>query len=106
MPAVWGMTTRQSPVGVLGPGHAITRYEAVRLHTVDAARFVGDGQVRGTLAPGKLADFAAYPADPLTCTAGVLAGLLPVLTVVGGRPRHDPNGLATPGGAPGAETSS
>ena len=106
MPAVWGMTTRQSPVGVLGPGHAITRYEAVRLHTVDGARFVGDGQVRGTLSPGKLADFAAYPADPLTCTADVLAGLLPVLTVVGGRPRHDPNGLATPGGAPGAETSS
>src|SRR6516162_10101866 len=73
MPAVWGMTTRQSPVGVLGPGHAITRYEAVRLHTADAARFVGDGQVRGTLAPGKLADFAAYPADPLTCTTDVLA---------------------------------
>ena len=106
MPAVWGMTTRQSPVGVLGPGHAITRYEAVRLHTVDAARFVGDGQVRGTLSPGKLADFAAYPADPLTCTADVLAGLLPVLTVVGGRPRHDPDGLATPGGAPGADASS
>ena len=93
MPAVWGMTTRQSPVGVLGPGHAITRYEAVRLHTADAARFVGDGPVRGILAPGKLADFAAYPADPFTCPDDELAGLLPVLTVVGGRPRHDPRGL-------------
>ena len=28
-----GMTTRSSPVGPLGPGHAITRYEAARLHT-------------------------------------------------------------------------
>ena len=45
-------------------------------------------------------------ADPFACAADVLAELLPVLTVVGGRPRHDPNGHATPGGAPGADTSS
>jgi predicted amidohydrolase YtcJ len=106
MPAVWGMTTRKSPVGVLGPGHAITRYEAVRLHTADAARFVGDGHVRGTLAPGKLADFAAYAADPFTCTADELAGLEPVLTVVGGRPRHDPGGLAARSNTPGADPTS
>ena len=93
MAAIWGMTTRRIPVGVLGPGHAITRYEAARLHTADAARFAGDGQTRGTLAPGKLADFADYPADPLTCPADELRGLSPVLTVVGGRPRHDPRGL-------------
>ena len=95
MRAVWGMTTRQSPVGALGPGHAITRYEAIRLHTADAARFVGDGPIRGILAPGKLADFAAYPADPFSCPDDQLAGLLPVLTIVGGRPRHDPRGLIT-----------
>jgi predicted amidohydrolase YtcJ len=74
------------------------------LRTADAARFVGDGHVRGTLAPGKLADFAAYTADPFTCTADELAGLEPALTVVGGRPRHDPGGLAgginTPGAGP------
>ena len=93
MPAIWGMTTRQSPVGVLGLGHVITRYEAVRLHTADSARFTGDGHIRGTLAPGLLADFAAYPADPLTCPIDELRGLQPVLTVVGGRPRHDPRGL-------------
>jgi predicted amidohydrolase YtcJ len=93
MASVWGMTTRQSPVGVLGPGHAITRYEAARLHTADAARFAGDEQIRGTLALGMLADFAAYRADPLTCPIDELRGLRPVLTVVGGRPRHDPHGL-------------
>ena len=99
MASVWGMTTRQSPVGVLGPGHAITRYEAVRLHTADAARFAGDEQIRGTLALGMLADFAAYRADPLTCPIDELRGLRPVLTVVGGRPRHDPHGLVA-GGTP------
>ena len=103
MLAVWGMTTRQSPVGVLGPGHAITPYEAVRLYTAGAARFVGDGEVRGILGPGRFADFAAYPADPLSCPVDELAGLEPVLTVIGGRTRYDPRGL-TPGGdtLPGA----
>jgi predicted amidohydrolase YtcJ len=100
MASVWGMVTRQSPAGVLGPGHAITRYEAVRLHTADAARFAGEGHLRGTLALGKLADFAAYPTDPLSCPIDELRGLLPVLTVVGGHPRHDPHGLATRGGTP------
>jgi predicted amidohydrolase YtcJ len=93
MAAIWGMTTRQSPVGLLGPGHAITRYEAARLHTADAARFAGNDDIRGTLGPGKLADFAAYPADPLTCPLDQLRGLQPVLTVVGGRARHDVRGL-------------
>jgi len=97
MAAIWGMTTRQSPVGPLGPGHAITRYEAARLHTADAARFAGDEQIRGTLAPGKLADFAAYPADPLSCPVDELRGLQPALTVVGGFPCHDPHGLTTRG---------
>jgi predicted amidohydrolase YtcJ len=93
MGSMWGMATRQSPIGVLGPRHAISRYEAARLHTADAARFVGDGDIRGTLAPGMLADFAAYRADPLTCPVDQLPDLLPALAVIGGRARHDPDGL-------------
>ncbi len=94
------MTTRQTPLGILGPGHAITRYEAVRLHTADAARFASEGHLRGTLALGKLADFAVYPADPLSCPIDELRGLLPIFTVVGGHARHDPHGLVTRGGTP------
>jgi len=45
------------------------------------------------LAPGRLADFAAYPANPFTYPEDELARLLPVLTAIGGRPRHDPRGL-------------
>jgi predicted amidohydrolase YtcJ len=100
MAAIWGMTTRRSPIGALGPGHAISRYEAARLHTADAARLAGDGQIRGTLVPGKLADFAAYPADPLTCPIDQLRELQPMLTVVAGHPRHDPSRLLTRGHRP------
>jgi predicted amidohydrolase YtcJ len=100
MASLWGMATRQSQLGVLGPGHAITRYEGTRLHTADAATFVGDGSVRGALAPGRFADFAAYRADPLTCPIDLLSGLQPVLTVIGGQPFHDADGLITARDAP------
>ena len=51
--------------------------------------------------------FKAMAADPFTCPAEALAGQLLVLTVIGGRPPQDPNGLAMRGGAlSGAGTSS
>lgn len=73
-------------------------YEAARLHTAGAARLTGDAKIRGTLAPGKLADFTGWPTDPLSCPVEELAGLLPVLTVVGGRVRHHVHGLTVRGG--------
>ena len=45
----------------------------------------------GSITPGKLADLAGYPADPLTADPDDLAGLTPAFTVVGGRPVHDPD---------------
>ena len=67
-----GMTTARTS-RVLGPGHAITRHEAARLHTADAARFVGDGEIRGTLTPGKLASSpiptTRSPARSTSCPA-------------------------------------
>ncbi len=79
------MTTRQTPAGVLGPGHAISREEAVRLYTTAGARLLGQP---GTLTPGAPADLAAYPADPLACEPDQLLSLRPALTVTGGRVVH------------------
>ena len=93
MASLWGMTTRQTPVAAVGPEHAISRYEAARLHTADAARFVGEESIRGSLAPGMFADFAAYRSDPLSCPIDELALLLPALTVVGGVAVHDPESI-------------
>jgi hypothetical protein len=64
------------------------------IHSMAEPREAGAGQVRGILGPGRL---AAYPADPLSCSLDELAGLGPVLTVIGGRTRYDPHRL-TPGG--------
>ncbi len=82
--AVSGMTTRATPAGVLGPGHAITREEALRLYTVGGARFLGGGAA-GTLVPGAPADLAVYRADPFTCSVEGLPGLSPAVTVIAGR---------------------
>jgi predicted amidohydrolase YtcJ len=82
--AVAGMTTRVTPAGVLGPEHAITRQEALRLYTVAGARFLG-GETAGALVPGAPADLAAYRADPFTCPGEQLAGLSPAVTVINGR---------------------
>ena len=48
------------------------------------------------LAPGMLADLVAYTADPFTAPIGTVAGLLPELTIVGGRPVHDTHQLLRP----------
>jgi predicted amidohydrolase YtcJ len=82
--AVSGMTTRATPAGVLGPEHAISREEALRLYTVAGARFLG-GETAGALVPGAPADLVAYGANPFTCPDEQLPGLSPAATVIGGR---------------------
>jgi predicted amidohydrolase YtcJ len=93
MTSVWGMTTRQTVLGVRGAGHAITREEAVALHTVNAARLLGETESRGSLAPGMLADLTLWRVDPLSCDEEELRTLQPELTLVGGRAVHDPRAL-------------
>ncbi|WP_405970114.1 amidohydrolase [Streptomyces sp. NBC_00988] len=85
MRSVYGMTTRQTVIGVKGPEHAITYDEALTLHTVNAARLCGDQDLRGTLAPGRLADLTVWDQDPAHCPSEALRDLNPVHTIVGGR---------------------
>jgi predicted amidohydrolase YtcJ len=96
MASLAGMVTRDTRAGVLGAPHAITRQEAALAHTAGAARLLGEQRLRGTLAPGMLADLVGYAADPFTAPIGTVAGLLPELTIVGGRPVHDRHQLLRP----------
>ncbi|MFI9274409.1 amidohydrolase [Kitasatospora sp. NPDC052896] len=85
MTSVWGMTTRQTVAGPQGAQHAITRAEAIALHTGNAARLLGESAQRGSLRVGALADLTLWPTDPLTCPERELAALRPLRTVLGGR---------------------
>jgi len=85
MMSVWGMVTRQTRAGILGPEHAIEVATAIRLYTSDAARLIGESDRLGTLESGKLADVVAYRRDPMNIPIGELPSLHPAFTMVGGR---------------------
>jgi len=82
--AISGMTTRATPAGVLGPEHAISREEALRLYTAAGAQFLA-GEPAGTLVPGAPADLVTYRTDPFTCPEEELPALSPAATVIAGR---------------------
>jgi hypothetical protein len=65
------------------PGQRLTRAEAVRVATMGGARLAHQEDKKGSLEPGKHADFTAYDVDPLAVTD--LAGVRPILTVSLGR---------------------
>jgi predicted amidohydrolase YtcJ len=65
------------------PAQRLSRAEALHLCTTGGARLAHQDDKKGTLEPGKHADFAAYDVDPLV--AEDLAGVRPVLTVSLGR---------------------
>jgi predicted amidohydrolase YtcJ len=65
------------------PSQALSREEAVRICTTGSARLAHQEDKKGTLEPGKHADFAAYDVDPLQ--ADTLEGIRPILTVSLGR---------------------
>ena len=85
MASVWGMVTRQTRAGVLGPEHAIDVRTAIRLYTSDAARLLGESDRLGSLQPGRRADLVAYRNDPMNVPPDQLRSLRPALTMIGGR---------------------
>jgi predicted amidohydrolase YtcJ len=65
------------------PGERLSRFEAIRLHTIGSARLAHQEEKKGSLGRGMHADLVAYDADPFEAQA--LEGLAPVLTVSLGR---------------------
>ena len=90
MRSIWGMTTRQTVIGVQGPQHAITYDEALALHTTMAADLNHESGLRGVLTPGRLADLTIWDRDPALCEGDELRDLTPTHTLLGGRLVHGP----------------
>ena len=65
------------------PQQRLGREEAVRVFTLGSARLAHQEDKKGSLEPGKHADFAVYDVDPLEVAR--LEGIRPVLTVSLGR---------------------
>jgi predicted amidohydrolase YtcJ len=78
---------------VLGPEWAITPAEAFACYTRGSAYLSFDEHRRGSLEPGKLADFVILGADPLRVPPDEIKDIVVVETVVGGRTDYRGDGL-------------
>ena len=84
---VWQAVARESLYTgeTIAPRQRLTREEALRCATAEGAWLSFEEDDKGTIEPGKLADFAVLSDDPLACPEAALRDITAVLTVVGGR---------------------
>lgn len=82
----YSAVTRKTVYGrTLGADERVSREEALRLYTIDAARVTFEDDEKGSLTPGKLADVAVLDRDILAVDEDEIGGARAVLTLVGGR---------------------
>ena len=68
-----------------GDNQRVSRLEALRMLTIDAAWLSFDEKRKGTIQTGKLGDLAILTADPLTCPEDKIHAIRAVTTIVGGK---------------------
>jgi predicted amidohydrolase YtcJ len=92
--SIWGLVTRGTrTAGIQGPQYRVDTYTAIRLYTAAGGQLLREEPGTGILAPGAYADVVGFRADLLDCPVDDLPSQQPALTLVGGRPVHDPDGL-------------
>jgi len=69
----------------LHPEEALTREEVIRLYTINGAYLTFEEHIKGSLEPGKLADFIILDRDILTCPVDEIADTVVLETWVGGK---------------------
>jgi len=83
---MWMAVTRKTVGGaVLNPEQCIDRMEALRMWTLDGAYGMFDEAKKGSIEPGKLADFAVIDKDYWECPVDEIKDIEVLLTVVDGR---------------------
>ena len=83
---IYGEVTRGTGWGgKLGPNQGISREDAIRSVTINGAYTTFEEQVKGSIEPGKYADFVVLSGDILKVPAGKIRDLKVLATVLGGR---------------------
>ena len=84
------MVNRRTASGEpFNPAEAITAEEALRAWTWGSAYASRQEHVKGSIAPGMLADLVVLSEDPTAVSPERIAGLAVLATIVGGHLRHD-----------------
>ncbi|MFL6763389.1 MAG: amidohydrolase [Sphingomicrobium sp.] len=95
---IYGEVTRGTGWGGrLGPNQGISRAEAIKSVTINGAYTSFEEKVKGSIEPGKYADFVVLSGDILTVPPESIKNLKVLTTVLGGRPVYG----ELPGGATG-----
>lgn len=90
--------TRRTETGrIFGPDQRVTREQALRMMTVEAAKLHREESFKGTLEVGRLGDLAVLSADYFSCAEEHIPAIRSVLTVVGGRVVHRDDGTGRTG---------
>ena len=83
---MWMAITRKTSDGtVYNPEQKINREEALRMWTMNAAYLSFEEKVKGSLEPGKHADFVIIDRDILTCPEDELREIQVLETVLAGK---------------------
>lgn len=83
---MWMVVTREAADGsVHNPEQMVSREQALRMWTWNAAYISFDEDVKGSLEPGKYADFVVLDRDILTCPVDEMRETRALETVLGGR---------------------
>jgi predicted amidohydrolase YtcJ len=84
--AMWMTITRQTVEGTpINPEEALSRQQALRLWTLNSAYLTFEEKIKGSIEPGKLADFVVISDDFLQCPVERIKDIQALLTVVDGR---------------------
>jgi predicted amidohydrolase YtcJ len=87
--SVWCCLARQSFMGeVLDADQRITLTEALRMHTINAARTLGEDHLYGSIEVGKKADLIVLDRDPYACADDDLLDVRVDEVYLGGRLVH------------------
>jgi len=82
---IYAAVTRKTEGGrVLGEAEQITVAEALRCYTLGSAAVLEQEKVRGSIEPGKLADFTVIDRDILSVDVAQIPGTRVLQTIVGG----------------------
>ena len=78
-------TLNGEPTGGYEPSQKLTRQEALKSYTLDAAYAAFEEHLKGSIEPGKLADFTVFDQDIMTVADDKILDTNVAMTMVGGK---------------------
>ncbi|UCF37422.1 MAG: amidohydrolase [Acidobacteriota bacterium] len=83
---MWMVVSRETWDGqVFNPEERVTREQALRMWTINNAYNTFEEDIKGSIEPGKLADFAIISKDYLSCPEAEIKDIETLATIVGGK---------------------